>query len=63
MNRQLGYLDKLACSLIEFCIKRRDSSNAIYVFDFKTCWLNFHVNPAFDLMLSVENLYFCVLIT
>ena len=46
-----------------FCIKRRDSRNTIYGFDFRTCWLNSYVNPACDWMLSLENLYFCVFIT
>ena len=55
---QLFYLDKLSCSLIEICIKRRDSRIIIYVFDFKTCCISFYVNPAFDWMLS----YFCVLL-
>ena len=44
MNRQLGYLDKLSCSLIEFCIKRRDSRIPLLIecYLWKTCisvWL------------------------
>ena len=58
---QLRHIDKLFRSFIEICIKRMESRNAIYVFDFKTCFLSFYVNPAFDWMLSLKQLYFCVL--
>lgn len=59
---QLCHIVKLSCSLLEICIKRRDNRNTIYIFDFKTFCLSFYVNPAFDWMLYLKQLYFSVLL-
>ena len=59
---QLRYLDKSSSSLVEIYIKRRDSRNTIYAFDFKTCCLSSYVNSSFDWMLSLKQFYFCVLL-
>lgn len=59
---QLRYLDKLSSSLVEICIKRKDSRNTIYVFDIETCCWNFYVNSSFDWTLSLKQFYFCALL-